>query len=195
MRSFPRTARALVAAAALTAGSPGSAVPASPDDKTILHVLNRIGYGARPGDVDRVRQLGLAVYIEQQLHPERIPDAGMTARLAGFETLNKSSRQIAGEYYMPALKARQQIKKNAGNDTATKADVAADAKPLRTPEQIEAARKSREVLADQTEQKSLRAAYSERQLEEGMSDFCVNDFNDCAGKGPTQEYLTEYERE
>ncbi len=195
MRSFPRTAVALLAAAALTAGSPGSAVPSSPDDKTILHVLNRIGYGARPGDVDRVRQLGLAVYIEQQLHPERIPDAGMTARLAGFETLNKSSRQIAGEYYMPALKARQQIKKNAGNDTATKADVAADAKPLRTPEQIEAARKSREVLAELTEQKILRAAYSERQLEEVMTDFWFNHFNVFAGKGPTQEYLTEYERE
>src|SRR5258708_6985923 len=135
MRSFPRTAVALLAAAALTAGSPGSAVPSSPDDKTILHVLNRIGYGARPGDVDRVRQLGLAVYIEQQLHPER------------------------------------------------------------TPEQIEAARKSREVLAELTEQKILRAAYSERQLEEVMTDFWFNHFNVFAGKGPTQEYLTEYERE
>jgi uncharacterized protein (DUF1800 family) len=158
-------------------------------------VLNRIGYGARAGDVDRVRQLGLAAFIEQQLHPERVADAGMTARLSGFETLNMSSRQIAGEYYMPALKARQQIKKNAGNDTATTGDAAADAKVLRTPEQIEAARKSREVIAELTEQKILRAAYSERQLEEVMTDFWFNHFNVFAGKGPTQEYLTEYERE
>ena len=95
MKSIARTAIALVAAAALTAGSSGSAVPARPDDKTILHVLNRIGYGARPGDVDRVRQIGLAAYIDQQLHPERIADAGMTARLAGFETLTMSSRELA----------------------------------------------------------------------------------------------------
>src|SRR5260370_26813004 len=106
MRWLSRPAVALLAAAALTAGSPGSAVPSRPDDKTILHVLNRIGYGARPGDVDRVRQLGLAAYIEQQVHPERIPDSGMAARLAGFETVNKSSRQIANEYYIPAGQAR-----------------------------------------------------------------------------------------
>src|SRR5258708_39311906 len=138
MRARARTAVGVLAAAGLTAGSPGSAVPSRPDDKTILHVLNRIGYGGRPGDVERVRQLGLAAYIEQQLHPERIADPGMNARLAGFETLNKSSRQIAGEYYMPAVKARLQAKKDAGNDPATKPDAATDAKPLRTPEQIEA---------------------------------------------------------
>src|SRR6266849_2969916 len=111
MKSFPRAAIALLAAAALTASSSGSAVPAKPDDKTILHVLNRIGYGARPGDVDRVRQLGLAAYIDQQLHPERIADPGMTARLAGFETLTKSARELAEDYFVPALQARQQVKK------------------------------------------------------------------------------------
>ncbi len=195
MRSFSRTAIALVAAAALTAGSSGSAVPSKPDDKTILHVLNRIGYGARPGDVERVRQLGLAAYIEQQLHPERIADAGMTARLAGFETLNKTTRQLADQYFMPALDARKQVKKDAPNDASLKPDMAPDGKPVRTPEQMEAARKSREVLTELTEQKILRAAFSERQLEEVMTDFWFNHFNVFAGKGATQQYLTEYERD
>jgi uncharacterized protein (DUF1800 family) len=200
MKSFSRAAIALLAAAALTAGSSGSAVPARPDDKTILHVLNRIGYGARPGDVDRVRQLGLAAYIDQQLHPERIADTGMTARLAGFDTLNKSSRQLAEEYYVPALEARQQVKRKAANDPAMKDDPAmkpdaAGGKPARTPEQMELARKSREVLVELTGQKILRAAYSDRQLEEVMTDFWFNHFNVFAGKGPTQQYLTEYERD
>src|SRR5437879_4908077 len=106
MRSLSRTAVALLAAATLTAGSPGSAVPSKPDDKTILHVLNRIGYGARPGDLERVRQIGLAAYIDQQLHPERINDSAMTARLTGFTTLTMSSRQLAEDYYVPALQAR-----------------------------------------------------------------------------------------
>src|SRR5258708_39474021 len=91
MKSFSRTAVALLAAAVLTASSSGSGVPSSPDDKTILHVLNRIGYGARPGDVERVRQRGLTEYIEQQLHPERIADTGMTARLAGGRTPNQTT--------------------------------------------------------------------------------------------------------
>ena len=205
MRSISRTAVALLAAVTLTAGSPGSAVPSKPDDKTILHVLNRIGYGARPGDVDRVRQIGLAAYIDQQLRPERIADAGMKERLAGFTTLNLSSRQLAEEYYIPALQVRQQVKRAAGSDPAQKPDPAMpkpdappggnDDKPARTPEQMELARKSREVLGELTEQKILRAAYSDRQLEEVMTDFWFNHFNVFAGKGPTQQYLTEYERD
>jgi uncharacterized protein (DUF1800 family) len=194
---FPRSAVAILAAAALTASSSGSAVPSKPDDKTILHVLNRTGFGARPGDVERVRQMGLAAYIDQQLHPERLADAGMTARLEGFTTLNKSSQQLADEYFVPALQVRQQVKKDAGKDPAMtpRPDAPADGKPVRTPEQMEAARRSREVLAELTQQKILRAAYSERQLDEVMTDFWFNHFNVFAGKGATQQYLTEYERD
>ncbi len=196
MRSLTRALVALLAAATLTAGSPGSAIPSKPDDKTILHVLNRIGYGARPGDVERIRQMSLEAYIEQQLHPERIADAGMTARLAGFETLSKSTRELAEEYFVPALRLRQQVKKDAGQDPAMTStpDADADGKPVRTPEQMAAARKSRQVLAELTEQKILRAAFSERQLDAVMTDFWFNHFNVFAGKGATQQYLTEYER-
>src|SRR5215471_3629792 len=105
---------ATAATVALAASAPKSAVPANPDDKTILHVLNRIGFGARPGDVERVRQIGLAAYIDQQLHPERIADRGVEEHLARFETLSKNSRQIAQEYYVPAQMARQQAKRQAG---------------------------------------------------------------------------------
>jgi uncharacterized protein (DUF1800 family) len=107
--------------------------------------------------------------------------------------LNKSSREIAAEYYMPAVKARLQAKKDAGNDPSAGPGVP-EGKP-RTPEQMELARRAREVVAELTEQKILRAAFSDRQLEEVMTDFWFNHFNVFAGKGPTQEYLTEYERE
>ena len=52
----------------------------------------------------------------------------MTARLAGFETLNKSSRQLADEYFVPALQVRQQVKKDAADDPAMsqKPDAAAE---------------------------------------------------------------------
>src|SRR3954470_442900 len=98
MHFLTRSAAALAAVATLSAAVPGSAVPSRPDDKTILHVLNRVGFGPRPGDVERVRDIGLNQYIDQQLHPERIADAAMTARLSGFETLALSSRAIAEDY-------------------------------------------------------------------------------------------------
>jgi uncharacterized protein (DUF1800 family) len=193
MTFLTRSAAVLVAAATLSAAAPGSAVPARPDDKAILHVLNRLGFGARPGDVERVRDIGLDRYIDGQLHPERIPDAAMAARLSGFQTLALNSRTIAEDYYVPAQMARR--KAQQANKNAAAADAAAEPKAPRTPEEMEAARRQREVLVELSEQKILRAAYSDRQLEEVMTDFWFNHFNVFAGKGPTQEYLTAYERD
>jgi uncharacterized protein (DUF1800 family) len=195
MKFLTRSAAALVAVATLSAAGPGSAVPARPDDKTILHVLNRIGFGARPGDVERVREIGLEKYIDLQLSPSRIEDGAIQARLAGFGTLGLSSRTIASDYYVPAQLARRKAQlANKNQDAAQQPPQESPQRP-RTPEQMEMARKQREVLAELSEQKILRAAYSERQLEEVLTDFWFNHFNVFAGKGPTQEYLTEYERD
>src|SRR6266513_1010566 len=51
------------------------------DDQRILHVLNRLGFGARPGDVERVKAMGIDDYIAQQLFPEKIDDSASEARL------------------------------------------------------------------------------------------------------------------
>jgi uncharacterized protein (DUF1800 family) len=193
MKHLTRVSVALAAVATLSASGPGSAVPARPDDKTILHVLNRTGFGPRPGDVERVREMGLDKYIDAQLHPDRIADPAMATRLAGLETLTLSSRRIAEDYYVPAQMAKRQAQL-ASKDAAPPDNADASKKP-RTPEEMEMARKERTVLLELTEQKLLRAAYSERQLEEVMTDFWFNHFNVFAGKGPTQQYLTEYERD
>src|SRR5689334_20436415 len=50
------------------------------EDQKIIHLLNRIGFGPRPGDVERVRALGVDKFIEQQLHPERLDDSATEAR-------------------------------------------------------------------------------------------------------------------
>jgi uncharacterized protein (DUF1800 family) len=63
---------------------PGSRIPdprSQADDLTITHVLNRLTFGPRPGDVDRIRAMGLASWIDQQLHPERIDDSAAVALL------------------------------------------------------------------------------------------------------------------
>jgi len=113
----------------------------------------------------------------------------MTARLARFETLGKSSSELAEDYFVPAMmdRRRQKRQQSAAGD--------APQREPRSPEQSEAMRAQREVLSELTQQKILRAAYSSRQLEEVMVDFWFNHFNVFAGKGPTRMYLTEYERD
>jgi uncharacterized protein (DUF1800 family) len=153
-------------------------------DKTIVHVLNRIAFGPRPGDVERVRAIGIDRYIDQQLHPQRVADPGMAARLSDLASIGMSSREIAREYELPQLQARRERKQNAQADPAgapTKPD------PLR--------QKANGVIVELAEQKVLRAIYSERQLEEVLTDFWFNHFNVDARKGPARFMLTEYERE
>jgi uncharacterized protein (DUF1800 family) len=173
-----------------TAQRKSSAVPPSPDDKTIVHVLNRIGFGPSPGDVARVREIGLATYIDQQLDPSRVSDTDMEARLAEFKTLSMSTRDLAREYYMPAQMQRRQAQRAKAAAAATPDMQMQPERPPQNGQQGE-----RLVVTELMQQKVLRAAYSERQLEEVMVDFWFNHFNVFAGKGQTRTYLTEYERD
>src|SRR5882724_1256760 len=52
------------------------------EDEAIAHALDRLGYGARPGDIERVKRTGLEAWITRQLHPESIPDKTAENRLA-----------------------------------------------------------------------------------------------------------------
>src|SRR5688572_1835039 len=89
----PRAAVAGVIIAAIVFASFIRAVdaqrPSSPrlsEDQRILHVLNRLGFGARPGDVERVKTMGLKNYISQQLNPEKINDTAAQDRVKNLET-------------------------------------------------------------------------------------------------------------
>jgi uncharacterized protein (DUF1800 family) len=162
------TTPAGAALAALLLASGGTrplAAPPALDDATIVHVLGRAGFGAGPGDVERVRTLGLDRYVDEQLHPERLSDAAVHQRLAAFETLTLDSSTIAARY----------------------ASSVPDRQALRDGR--------RKVLDELGQQKVLRAVYSPRQLEEVLVDFWFNHFNVFAGKGPVRVYLTEYERD
>ena len=65
------------------------------EDQKILHVLNRLGFGARPGDGERVKKMGLKSYVEEQLHPEAIKDNPIEQKLAGFSALKLSGMEIS----------------------------------------------------------------------------------------------------
>src|SRR5579859_4459991 len=70
-------------------------------DEAILHALNRLAYGPRPGDIERVRQMGLAKWIEQQLNPNSIDDKALEARLQDYPTLRMSTSKLIAEYPQP----------------------------------------------------------------------------------------------
>ena len=76
------------------------------DDQKILHALNRLGYGPRPGDIERVRRLGVEKWIEQQLVPDTIPDHAAEAILASFSTLNLSQTELMIKYPPPQMQRR-----------------------------------------------------------------------------------------
>ncbi|MFN2455931.1 MAG: DUF1800 domain-containing protein [Pyrinomonadaceae bacterium] len=77
------------------------------DDRRVLHVLNRLGFGARPGDVERVRAMGVDRYIEQQLHPEQIADAAAEAKLGNLPTLKMTIAELYAKYPQPGQLLRR----------------------------------------------------------------------------------------
>src|SRR5258705_6236668 len=144
------------------------------------HALNRLGFGPRPGDVDRVMAEGVDKWIETQLHPQRIDDAAVTARLASFETLKMNNGDMIEQYYKPIVAARKAKKAGDGEDN----------------EELKAMRqKSRRVVGELNAQRIIRATESDRQLDEVMADFWLNHFNVFAGKGIDRFLLTSYERD
>jgi uncharacterized protein (DUF1800 family) len=76
------------------------------EEQRILHVLNRLGFGARPGDVERVRAMGLDNYIRQQLNPESIPDAAAEAKLERLPALRMATPELFAKYPQPGALLR-----------------------------------------------------------------------------------------
>ncbi len=194
------------------------------EDKQILHVLNRLGFGARPGDVERVRAMGLEKYIQQQLSPERINDAVADAKVKDLTVLSMTTAELYEKYPQPGLLVRQlerrgdlpanlqeaQKNRTKNADAAPGAPANTNAPDPNTPadrNNPEYRRALREyyqqnglqlparIVAELQASRILRAVYSERQLQEVMVDFWTNHFNVFAGKGADRWLLVSYDRD
>lgn len=77
------------------------------EDQLVLHVLNRLGFGARPGDVERVKAMGVENYIQQQLNPANIPDDVASAKISNLSVLSMSIAELYAKYPNPGLLIRQ----------------------------------------------------------------------------------------
>jgi uncharacterized protein (DUF1800 family) len=259
------------------------------EQKRAVHALNRLAFGPRPGDVQRVTQIGVDRWIELQLHPEKIDDSALESRLVPFRTLrmdnrelvenfppNQVIRQVAngradvpsdpakravyeaqlqryndkkdrkeekasgssdgdktvadGEKGMtddPARERRQEARQSANRKAQELLDLPPDQRMkeiLKMPvedqralaaemegpragammEGMSAQQKEtlmalrgpeRVIVAELMQAKLLRAIYSERQLDEVMTDFWFNHFNIFVNKGADRFLLTGYERD
>ena len=186
------------------------------DERAVVHALNRLAFGPRPGDGDRVRKLGLATWIDQQLRPDQINDTAMDSRLARLTTLSRESEELAQDF-IAARQERRRRQRATGREGAAEGTTTPGqatqrpgdtmepkgepmVEPMGTSGQrpalmSEAAQRERRAFAEMAEAKILRAVYSDRQLEEVLVDFWFNHFNVFARKGQTEIYVGEYERE
>jgi uncharacterized protein (DUF1800 family) len=271
--------------------------------KRAVHALNRLTFGPRPGDVDRVLQIGVDKWIDLQLHPDKIDNSALDARLSPFRTLRMDTKEIVENFppnqvikqiadgkaelprdptkravyeaqldrYENKQERKEEAAKssapadasgtgnatgnalNGNNDGKGDDGVPADPEQMRrreerrranlkaqelldlppsermkeilqmspedrraiatsskgakadallegmNPQQKEtmaALKNPEQVVVDELMQaKLVRAIYSERQLDEVMTDFWINHFNVFINKGADRYLLTSYERD
>ena len=197
---FRRPAGLILAAAlavpAGTAAARPRPAPVEDDEARIVHALNRLTFGPRPGDVEAVRRIGLDEWISRQLHPERIPDDALGPRLAPLSTLGLSTAEILRGYDPPpALKKEIQKRRADMGESASEEDMRKARRELAAEYKDQMAGPPRKVVEELQEAKLLRAVYSERQTGEVLVDFWMNHFNVFAGKGQDKFLLTGYERD
>ena len=224
------------------------------EEQKVVHLLDRITFGARPGDVERMMKVGWEKYLDEQLHPERISNHVAEQKLKNIESIHLSSAELAKSYPPPQV-LRQVLKdrgielpglgadvnpiqnQKAGQEELTKKDAkrgfkqlgneAGQKKAAEMDEQAMVApgnnpqsgnpqsgvndfakrreayqtlkemgyRPQQEVVQESQQAKILRAVYSERQLQEVMTDFWFNHFNVYIQKGADRVLTTSYERD
>ncbi len=149
------------------------AVPAAAEPLTgkrlALHVLNRLAYGPRPGEAERVAREGVDAWIERQLAPEPLVDPACAAATARYPTQKMS----AGELFDAFPPAKKRILFGLFSK---------ESRPQRIIEEAAAA-------------KLERAVSCEAQLREVLTDFWFNHFNVDARKGPLKWGFVPYERD
>ncbi len=150
-------------------------------DQQVQHALNRLGFGARPGDVGKVRAMGVDRWIALQLQPEQIADHETEQFVTRFTTLGKTGEELLAAY--PPVNVVQRLQRQNGG-----AMVAAD-----TIRERERRRQTLQFLGEVAANRVARAVMSERQLQEVLVDFWENHFNVFAGKDRTRYFLGEYD--
>jgi uncharacterized protein (DUF1800 family) len=181
------------------AAEPAFAVSSEPrellPDEQVQQVLNRLTFGPRPGDAEKVRAMGVDRWIAEQLAPNKINDAAADQLLSHYQTLNAPTSELVETFrQLQQARRREQMQLRAEGDTASKQDARREALAS-DPQLRDLARRAQRIVGDVQSAKLARAVVSERQLDEVMVDFWENHFSVYSGKGQTRLFLASYDRD
>ncbi len=154
----------------------------APDTANVLHLLNRLTFGPRQGDIERVQRLGFQRWLDYQLHPERVPDPVDTMVRREYAAAFMSPADAYSDFPPPNLAARRERKADG-----TMMDVRPDSMEIARSQQ-----NARRLGSDVVMAALTRHAESERQLEEVMTDFWFNHFNVFIGKNQDRWLTADY---
>lgn len=178
----PRAAEGQVAAA----GSTVDGAAAEDDVRAeAVHLLQRATFGPRPEDIDEVVRTGIDTWLDRQLHPDEIDDSGIESLIAErFPAATMSASELLELY--PPNQIVQAVRRLAQDSTTSQEDRRKAAQMLRqnNPGQI---------VQQLTGARLTRAAHSERQLEEVMTEFWFDHFNVDFRKNQLRWLVADYE--
>jgi uncharacterized protein (DUF1800 family) len=160
------------------------------EQEAILHALNRLGFGPRPGQIEQIEKTGLENWIQAQLHPENIGDPLVDARLLHYPAQALSATALFDQYPPPDAGAKRlgitRVEYDKRLQDMAKDPSAANSIPFKD---------QNEIVNTLAEVKMIRAVYGERQLSEQLDDFWFNHFNVFVYKDLDRWYLIPYERD
>ncbi len=81
-------------------------------EQRVLHALNRLTFGPKPGDVEAVQAMGLQRWFERQLNPAAIDDSALDVRLVMFPAMKMQQAELMERYPSPQV-LREMIRTNA----------------------------------------------------------------------------------
>jgi uncharacterized protein (DUF1800 family) len=161
-----------------------------PADQQIIHALSRLTFGAKPGDVLKVRAIGLDNWIDQQLHPDKIDDSAIDQFVANYSVLHQDQNALL-QQYAQQQRDRQQARIDRADSARMMNPVDTTAMRQQMQQQVNL---TRQVVTQFQSSRVARAVASERQLQEVMTDFWENHFSVYAQKGgPEPYYLTDFD--
>jgi uncharacterized protein (DUF1800 family) len=186
-------------------------------DPKVLHVLNRLAFGPRPGDIAQVSRMGVQQYIQQQLSPESIPvPPALQQQLSSFQTLRMSPvalynasfpfqvrlTQLKKEQQMGGGKRDQGMQPGQGKKMLSQSDRKTLTQEVLRRREKETREETKQIQArvsrpirEATQARLLRALNSPRQLEEVMVNFWFNHFNVNASKSYNRSWVGVYEEQ
>ncbi|MEO5999622.1 MAG: DUF1800 domain-containing protein [Chitinophagaceae bacterium] len=165
------------------------------EKQAAAHLLSRFSYGATPGQVDELVNIGLEKWFQQQLNAD-LPDDSLNLRLEGFETLKMSNTAIVNNFPRPAQVLRMAIKDGViDKDSISKGDKKDFKEQVAAYAKQKGIKPQQELFRQFINQKILRAAYSNNQLQEVLTDFWFNHFNVSLTKNDCAVFIPAYERD